>query len=242
MWSLTTSPAIAAVVASVICISSCGGSGDGPTTNTPLTGSGGGETREAEQPSDQSTSTSSTAEGDEVDGGPEDQSAEGGDADRDSAAELPPRGDVSAQSSDFEKYSRKGKLHLAEFGSEGTDSERSEIDRLVDAYLAAIAKADWGEACSYLSVAVKDQLAELAARQRQGEDCAQALPEFLQAMVGPEGAAPISAPEGVASFRVQEGVGGFALFHGSDATDHWLALKPEDGEWKVLSIAPQPFL
>ncbi|HWI96825.1 MAG TPA: hypothetical protein VNS60_12230 [Solirubrobacterales bacterium] len=80
------------------------------------------------------------------------------------------------------------------------------------------------------------------------EGCGEALEPWSKSPLGSSGGdgSPIYAPEGISSLRIQKGGSsgdgaGFALFHGSDGTDRWLAMKVEDGKWKLLSASPQPF-
>jgi hypothetical protein len=160
------------------------------------------------------------------------------------------RGKVSAQSAEFQQYSRKGKLHLAEFGDEASSNDFGEAQEVVVNYLQAARAEEWDKACTYLSPAVVAQVEEIAAAAKEptGKGCGAALGQFAKSPLWKEanGESPIYAPEGISSLRMQQGGragegAGFALFHGSDGEDHWLAMKNEGG-WKVLSTSPQPFL
>jgi hypothetical protein len=166
------------------------------------------------------------------------------------AYEKKRHGEPSAQSAPFARYSGKGKahLHLAEFGSEADAGERSEVESLVEKYFAAGAAAEWARACEYLSPQVSAQLEALARQEDDatGEGCAEELAGVLRAFGKAMGEGAMSAPEGITSLRTEVGGragegAGFALFHGSDGSDHWMAVKREDGAWKIFSTAPQPF-
>jgi hypothetical protein len=155
-------------------------------------------------------------------------------------------GSPSPQSAPFAKHSSESsgksqpKLHLAEFGEEASGEERGEAQEVLAAYLQAAAAGEWERACEYLLGEARAQLEDLA---KEGGGCGEAL---RGAVEGAGGGAPALAPEGIASLRVQKGGlagegAGFALFRGSDGEDRWVAMKRQDGEWKVLSIAPLPF-
>jgi hypothetical protein len=151
-------------------------------------------------------------------------------------------GRPSPSSAPFSKYSGKGqaRLHLAEFGSEADSSAHDQAEAVVDSYLLAVKEGDWAEACGYLMAEVRAQIERPAdeSEQAAGRGCAEALP--LTVKLSSRGKIPAYAPVGIASLRIESGAG-FALFHGSDGDDHWVAVKRDAGEWKVLSTTPQPF-
>jgi len=183
-----------------------------------------------------------TACGDDEDGMTT-SASQGGATSAAQQSDLPDRGTVSPQSSDFEKYSAGGKLHLAEFGEEAEEGDRAAAEESVVGYLQAISQGEWESACSYLLPEAEVQLAQFAPQAAPG-DCARALPVAVRKL-SPDGE-PALAPEGVASLRMTEGGraddgAGFALFHGSDGEDHWMALRSEGGSWGILSVVPQPF-
>lgn len=159
-------------------------------------------------------------------------------------AEGPPPEVVSAHSAPFAKYSDKGpgELRLAEFGTEGSKSDRLRAQATIDAFLAANGNGEWERACGYASEILLAQIDELIhkAKQSPPPSCG----EVLRALASSGGmdSPPLSAPRGVASLRIKEGPGGgFALFHGSDGEDHWMPMRREEGGWTVLSAAPQRF-
>jgi hypothetical protein len=151
-------------------------------------------------------------------------------------------GRPSPSSAPFSKYSGKGqaRLHLAEFGSEADGAVRNQVEAVVDSYLLAVKESDWAKGCGYLMAEVRAQIERPPDKLEQaaGRGCAEAL--HLTVKLSSRGKTPAYAPAGIASLRI-EGGAGFALFHGSDGDDHWVAVKRDAGEWKVLSTTPQPF-
>ena len=151
-------------------------------------------------------------------------------------------GDPSKQSESFEKYSHQAgpHLHLAEFGAEADSEGRQEVSSIVSSYLAAIAAGHWERACESLAASLESLIPT-----NDPSSCGGALQSAVSAFERAAGRESISAPEGVASLRIQTGgrAGegtGFALFHGSDGKDYWLAVKREGGEWRLISVVPQP--
>jgi hypothetical protein len=156
-----------------------------------------------------------------------------------------PREVVSPRSAPFQKYSGDGpgELRIAEFGTEGSRSDRLEVQAAVDDYLRATGSGKWGEACAYASVVLRSQIDEIIrnAKQTPKPTCG----EVLEALATPPSGVPladVAAPERIASLRIKEEAGGgFALFRGNDGMDYWMAVRSDDGVWRVLSPAPQAF-
>lgn len=221
-------------------LAACGGNTSGSTAS-PASGEGGNH-RESSAPNSASEQRSGNGSSESAGSGSND-SAE-------SRAEqgLPQRGKVSARSKSFQKYSAPGKLHLAEFGHEAKGSSRDEADEVVVAYVEAVGHEEWEAACRYLSATVKAQLGQPGATSASPGECPKLLAEASESELWRKMShgSPIYAPEGIASFRIKEGGragggAGFALFHGSDGEDHWLAIKVEEGRWRVLTPHPEPF-
>jgi hypothetical protein len=247
----------AAVVFSAVCLAACGSDGD-DSTQSVATGSE--ATSPASPPSDEDSSNKEQRGSSGESGESESENgAPSGDAGRpaedgagESTAEVrssgPERGTVSSNSAAFQKYSGKGKLHLAEFGEEASGGDLSEVDAIVQAYLQATGGGEWQKACAYLSAMVKAQIAQVVQQSSSSSSssCGDALQNVTKTFSPPGEDSPIYASEGVASLRIKEGGlagggAGFALFHGSDGEDHWIAVKAEGGEWTILSTSPQPF-
>jgi hypothetical protein len=171
-------------------------------------------------------------------------SAGTGSADSSAEEDLPNRGTVSSQSASFQQYSAEGKLHLAEFGEESSGDDRGAVETVIEPYLETVAAGEWAEACAYLLADARANVTQLAEAKGKGGGCAEALPVAI-ASAG-DSRTPVLAPEGIASLRIEKGGragagAGFALFHAGDGEDRWIAVKVEDGSWKILSIAPQSF-
>jgi hypothetical protein len=244
--------ALTAALACAALLAACGGGGDdSTTTSSTASGAEGGVagTGGAGANADEGGAAQSGNEGSEGSSAAgEGSGSEGSSGDR-ADLDLPKRGKVSAQSKSFEKYSAPGKLHLAEFGHEAEGEDRGEAEEVLVGYLQAAGGEEWDKACGYLMAAIKAELGHLYAN---SDPPPKSCPEQLALTAKSElwrkasDGSPIYAPEGIASFRIKEGGlarggAGFALFHGSDGEDHWLAMKVEGGQWKVLSTSPQPF-
>jgi hypothetical protein len=255
-------PAIAVLLIALCaaCAGGCGGDSSESTTapdGTASTGSeASGPANGAAPGQDGSTNDSNGDEASQDDsssgatseGGDSSEGAPGGRS-RHPKADLPHRGQVSANSAPFQKYSAKGKLHLAEFGEEASGGDFGEAETVVEDYLQAFGAQKWGVACEYLLTEVKAQIVTMVKGAKGSvEGCDEALEPWSKSPLGRGSGdgSPIYAPEGISSLRIQKGGlsgdgAGFALFRGSDGTDHWLAMKVEDGKWKLLSASPQLF-
>lgn len=138
-------------------------------------------------------------------------------------------------------------MHLAEFGDEADGDSHQEVSSLVSSYLAAIKAKEWRHACESLAAGLVSQIFPANAAKGASPSCGESLQSAISAFGGDAGRRDISASEGVSSLRIETGGragegAGFALFHGSDGKDYWLAVRREGGEWKLISIAPQPFV
>lgn len=163
-----------------------------------------------------------------------------------STSTAPPAETVSARSAPFAKYSGKGaaKLHIAEFGTEGSDSDRTEVEAAIDAYLPAIGAGRWQSACHYLSASLMSQIDQIAERSKRPvkPTCAEILQALVESANAQSGESLVTAPQGIASLRIKEGPGGgFALFHGSDGKDHWMTVGRAGETWGVSSPTPEAF-
>lgn len=171
----------------------------------------------------------------------------GGDSTTGPEAASPPREVVSPQSASFQKYSGDGpgQLRIAEFGVEGSESERHRVQAVVVPYLQAIGTGDWWRACGYLSDNLVAQFDEIAARSKQPTEptCAEILRALVSSSTRRSGEPLVRAPDGIASLRIKDPPGGgFALFHGSNGEDHWMTVRREGDVWGVMSPAPEAFL
>jgi hypothetical protein len=252
--------ALAAALTCAALLVACGGGGSDSTTSSTGGATEGG-VASAEGPGGVETgggNTTQSEDGEGSEGGTESGAGSGdsgsgssphGSAKSRAKLDLPKRGKVSQQSESFQQYSAPGKLHLAEFGHEAEGESRGEADEVALGYLEAAAHEEWANACGYLMEQIKAELTQLFAKSDpSAKDCPEQLAQMSKSQLWRKASdgSPISAPEGISSIRIKEGGlarggAGFALFHGSDGEDHWLAMKVEGGEWKVLSTSPQPF-
>jgi hypothetical protein len=159
----------------------------------------------------------------------------------------PPREVLSPQSAPFHKYSgdAPGQLHIAEFGVEGSESERREVAAVVTPYLKAVGAGDWKRACGYLSDNLVEQFEEIAKKSKRPTEptCAEILRALVASSNRKSGESLVQAPDGIASLRIKDPPGGgFALFHGSDGKDYWMTVRREGGGWGVMSPTPEAFL
>lgn len=141
-------------------------------------------------------------------------------------------------------HDSSGVTEIPAFGAEASTAERLAAGQALAVYLAAARSGDWGGACSSLAAITRLQLRELLRRAKQIDDksCGTALRLLLEA---PSGEAPYYGPSRVAALRVKRGGAagegaGFALFHGDDGKDYWIAMRREDGEWKVTAMTARP--
>lgn len=151
----------------------------------------------------------------------------------------PRTGTVSPRSAPFRQYSARGKLHLAEFGTEASGGEREAAQTVLEAYRRQVQARKWAGACVYVSASTKAQAREFAAHvdPAKAQGCGGALKLVFDAQSAD---ANIHSLVRIASLRAKDGAG-FALLHGAGGADYWMAIKIEGGEWKVLSAVPQAF-
>lgn len=154
-------------------------------------------------------------------------------------------GSPSPQSAPFAKYSERAgpKLHLAEFGSEAEAGDREQAEEAVVAYLGYVAAGKWDAACPYLQEGAFSEVQK--ATGNSAVDCGTALRAAIE-MLEESGGGPIAVPTAISSLRIETGEragegAGFVLFHTPGGADRWIAVRKEGGEWKMISIAPQPF-
>jgi hypothetical protein len=135
-----------------------------------------------------------------------------------------------------------GDNSIQEYGEEAPASEMDEAAAALHNFLDARAAGDWASACSFLATDVVETLEKLAsqAKELQGADCA----AILGRLTNPAATEAIraeAAQADVASLRV-EGDGGFVIYRGIDDAVQAVAMRKEDGEWKVGSLAGTPIL
>jgi hypothetical protein len=142
---------------------------------------------------------------------------------------------------------QSGVTDVPAFGAEAEAAQRPRAERALREYLDAIAAGDWEGACAQVAAITRAQLQEAIARARKVQDksCREALRLTLGLVRQELGGELYDGPARVAALRVKRGGSagegaGFALFHGTDGTDYFVAMRIEDGEWKVTTLAPAP--
>jgi hypothetical protein len=134
---------------------------------------------------------------------------------------------------------RGGDNSVQEFGEESNETELEEAATALHAYLVARAEEDWATACANLSESVAEQLQGLASRAEglEGKGCAailQALTPKLPPSVRQE-----STIVDAGSLRL-EGEQAFLIYRGAEGKTYTILMAPEDGTWKVGSLAATP--
>lgn len=126
---------------------------------------------------------------------------------------------------------------VQEFGTEASPAERRQVSSMIEAWMRARAAGDWDEECRYLHEK-KIESAIAAAQQfsQRKVDCAAA----LKTLSGLPGAASRknTMSEPVASLRIGEGHG-YAQYHGREGRDWIVAVRRQDGSWKISELEPK---
>jgi hypothetical protein len=155
------------------------------------------------------------------------------------ATAAPTRGAVSPRSRSFRGATGPLK-HLPEYGAEASGVERAAAQAVLEAYLHAVGKEEWGRACPYVSAQLRAQVTEIAKENRRpAAGCGRALRWYAGLAVGSTAGFESFGAIKVASLRV-EGESGFALIHGPEGVGYWVAMKREGGGWKLYTLLPQP--
>jgi len=133
-----------------------------------------------------------------------------------------------------------GDNSIQEYGEEEDAEGRAEAMKPIIALYRALETGNWSSVCDdHLSAPNLQQLKVLAEKSSQikGKGCAEILGGLNQTAGGARGP---DTPDGeIVSFRV-EGDTGFAIWWGIDGKGYALALKSEDGAWKLTALAPTP--
>jgi hypothetical protein len=219
--------------ATALAAAGCGGGDDSESSSTAATPpERPGETSGSPAPASQSSSSGEKGD------------AKKGEARERAEYERERYGSTSPESAPFEKYAERAgpKLHLAEFGDEADGGDREAAEAAVVAYLTDVVAGRWDEACTYLQEGAFSEILE--ATSDSGADCGAALRAAIK-MFEESGGGRTAVPDSISSLRIETGEmagegAGFALFHTVDG-DRWIAVRKEGGEWKLVSIAPQPF-
>jgi hypothetical protein len=134
-----------------------------------------------------------------------------------------------------------GDNSIQEYGSEAPAATHKALAPLVDSYVNAHARAQWGEVCSDLSAATLRELQQFVAGSKQ---LANAGCEKILSTLNESPSAFIRSQKGrtnLFSVRV-EGSSAFAIFRASNGFFLYLPLIREGGAWKVTQVTPSPLL
>jgi hypothetical protein len=132
-----------------------------------------------------------------------------------------------------------GDNSIQEYGEEGGNDEREEVETAVNALFKATSSGNWNEVCGkYLSKSNQEQLKVLSEKvpQAQGKSCAAILGGLNSHATGNEPSEPVG---GVGAVRI-EGEVAFAIYRGLDGKGYAIPLKQEGGSWKLTALAPTP--
>ena len=128
---------------------------------------------------------------------------------------------------------------IPDYGEEASAAERSAAGTALAAYLRALAKGQWPEACPHMASSMRRSLERLAstAKRLKGAGCA----GDLKALVGSIASVRADPLTGaLAAFRVK-GTQAFALFYGPRGQKYYIPMVSEGGAWRVTQIAPDAY-
>ena len=139
---------------------------------------------------------------------------------------------------------RGGDNSIQAYGAEGESGPRSQAVEELTAYLAAFSAHEWAKACSVASSEYRKQLAQLvaSAKTRDAAKKPESCPATLVALVGkvPGGALDSYRVAKALSFRI-EGDHAFLIYKNPEGKAMFIAMKEDEGEWKVNVLQPEPF-
>jgi hypothetical protein len=126
---------------------------------------------------------------------------------------------------------------IQEFGKEVAGSDLRQADEAVAALFRAVRSNDWSAVCArYLSrqnVEAFKKLAKMTPHIK-GASC----PKVL-GRLNSTGEKPSEPKNGLRAIRI-EGDRGFGLYRGTDGNGYAIAMKKEDGRWKLNALRPTP--
>lgn len=132
-----------------------------------------------------------------------------------------------------------GDNSVQEFGEESDETELEEAATALHGYLVARADEDWAAACANLAETVEEQLRALAKRSKEleGKGCAAILGALTPKL--PPAVRRESTIVDAGSLRL-EGEQAFLIYKGVEDKTYTVLMVPEDGDWKVGSLAATP--
>ncbi len=135
-----------------------------------------------------------------------------------------------------------GDNSIQEFGVEGDIEGQNQALATLRTYLSARAAGRWAEACSVTSRQLQRQLAISATtlpKDKQPKGCVATL-RYLFSLV-PQAALRASGEvKELLSFRVR-GRYAYIIFRGAEDRVGYIAMRNDDGEWRINTINPEPF-
>lgn len=233
--------ATAALVA--LLLAACGGSDSG-SSDSSSTSPAAGAAGEASSPGESSQS------GSQGQNGPQNQNgSEGSNASQNGSegSEKGPKTHTVKEVSTPLKVSgggseqfivKGGDNSIQEFGDEEGESELEEVAKLVHDFYVDRGTGHWADACSRMSVLLREQLEQLASKS-EVEGC----PAFLEAFTSQLSASTwreVTTVDAVSLRREDDH--GFLIYTGAGGTVYAMPLKEEDGEWKVTALAATELL
>lgn len=158
-------------------------------------------------------------------GGDSTAAADGGSADR------APEADSKAAAPGV-PTSKEGDNSIQTWGVETGGKKRQEAIADVRAYLDARAAREWDVVCPYLAPKARQEYVRIG----KGS-CARGMEAFFGE--APERALRAETEIDVLSFRAGGGFG-FLIYERPDGKVYATAVEPRGGEWKLISVTPQP--
>jgi hypothetical protein len=201
-------------------VAGCGGGGEGDTAATTSGAS-----------TSPQTATGSQAPSAEQNGGAQSQSGSSS-SQNSSTANLPPPQPGSKTAAPGVPTSKQGDNSIQTWGLEASDTEREAATATVQRYLDARAADNWSTACQLLAAKPRREQEQFGG----GASCAQAMASFAA------DASPATLREEaeieVLSFRVGDKYT-FLIYRRPDGI-FATALSREGGQWKLISVTPNP--
>jgi len=138
----------------------------------------------------------------------------------------------------------EGDNSVQTFGTEGEESERSQAEADLHAYLNAKARGDWAGACKAASKQFAEELEKLIeqAKAKPGAEkpkgCAQTL-ELLSG--GAAASTKAMLPEQALSFRIRQDGYAYLIYKDPEGEVKFIAMANDNGTWKVNVPEPATF-
>jgi hypothetical protein len=123
---------------------------------------------------------------------------------------------------------------VVNFGEEADDEEREAISTLLEEHFDARAAGEWAKQCASMTFEQSEEVRETTV---PNANCAKGLRIQATPLAQTQAfrANPMTGP--IDAFRV-EGELGYALFRGKDGKQYVVAMKKENGKWKVDDLIP----